>query len=404
MPYELFSWVAVTLSCAALLASAYIVWFALHGIRLQSLAPADLSGTPSSHFLILIPAHNESVGVRPSILSSLRGSYPAHLCRTIVIADNCDDDTAAISSAAGAEVWVRTAPDQRGKGQALAWAFDRARDLKFDMGVILDADSELDAEFLSRMDAAFKNAVARGEKRIVLQGRYDFQSRDTDLQWFEQLTIASKAAENLFTYAPRSAFQLVNLIQGNGFAVSREALLRVPFKATSVVEDAEYAISLALNGVAVRYIGDARVASRMTARIKDAAPQRLRWANGMFQLMRHTIPRLILGAFRQRDWRLAEAAVMLLFTSRMAVIYITLAAAIALVGSRGMYALLAAGILLLACALQSIYLGLIVYRTGGRQMSVPSLLLTPAYLGLVGLAQLGAALGMKRKQWNRTVR
>ena len=404
MLHAFFSWLAIALSSGALLASLYIVWFALRGIGLRSTHSALPCSIPSTRFLIFIPAHNESAGIAPAIESALRASYPAHLYRTIVIADNCDDNTASISQACGAEVWERNDPDNRGKGQALAWAFGQACDLPFDMAVILDADSEFDPHYLSRMAEEFTACAARGQASVVLQGRYDFVPCRDHAHWFEQITIASKAAENLFTYAPRSAFNLVNLIQGNGFAVSRAALTLVPFKASSVVEDAEYAISLALSGIAVRYVGDAGVLSRMTSQIKDAAPQRLRWASGMFQLMRCAIPRLLLGAVRNRDWRLAEAALMLVFTSRVAIVYLTVATGLALIGAHSLHAIFAFSFLILACAFQAIYLGLIVCYTGTVRMSIRSLLLTPAYLGFVWIAQMGAALGLKRKQWNRTVR
>lgn len=403
MGHEIFAWIAASLACGALFASIYILMFALKGDwprRSPQIVPAI---PPSTRFVILIPAHNESEGIAPALRSVLTASYPAHLLRPIVIADNCTDNTAEVAEAHEIEVWKRTDPDNRGKGQALDWAFERLSDSEFDMAVVLDADSELDPQYLARMDAEYR-ACEKGHTDIVFQGRYEFMPCDERRHWFEQLTIASKSAENRFIYAPRSSLKLVLLIQGNGFAISRSALAQVPFKASSVVEDAEYAISLALSGVPVRYVGDALVRSRMTARINDAAPQRLRWASGMFLLIWHSVPRLLIGAWKNLDWRLAEAVLMLFVTSRITIIYITLAAIIALAAAHGLHGTIVLTLLLLASLLQAAYAGMVICHAGSARVNVKSLLLAPVYLSLVGLAQMGAALGLKRGQWNRTVR
>src|ERR1700733_13505531 len=54
---------------------------------------------------VIIPAHNESTGILPTISDikpQLRDGD-----RLLVIADNCSDDTAAVAAAAGAEVVTR---------------------------------------------------------------------------------------------------------------------------------------------------------------------------------------------------------------------------------------------------------------------------------------------------------
>src|SRR4051794_11236615 len=63
--------------------------------------------------VILIPAHNEGTGLLP-----LLADLPT-VIRTLVVADNCTDNTAAIARATGAEVIERHDPVHRGKGFAL---------------------------------------------------------------------------------------------------------------------------------------------------------------------------------------------------------------------------------------------------------------------------------------------
>ena len=86
------------------------------------LAPlAELPGRVA----VLVPAHNESVNVLPTI-ACLRRQLGAR-DRLLVIADNCQDDTAELARAAGAEVVERQHAELRGKGYALAFGVDHLR-------------------------------------------------------------------------------------------------------------------------------------------------------------------------------------------------------------------------------------------------------------------------------------
>jgi cellulose synthase/poly-beta-1,6-N-acetylglucosamine synthase-like glycosyltransferase len=399
----LISWIGIMLASASLLASLYILGFGIAGSALCG-RPGPRVDSRKPHFLILVPAHNEADGIRSTIESLLRVDYPRDRFRFVTIADNCEDDTARIAGDSGSEVWVRVDPVRRGKGQALSWAFARAMQSAFDLVVVIDADTNVLPGFLQAI-AAEVAATSCDFDRVVFQGRYDFAPTGTKAGWFETFTIASKAAENSFVYRPRSAAGLVNLIQGNGFCIPLAVLERVPFAAGSVVEDAEYAIALALAGICVRYVDGARVESRMTRSIRDAAPQRLRWASGIFQLILSSVPRLLAAGIRQRSWKLIEGALMLVLSSRLVVLYATLAAigaAVVLLPVHG-----AATILFLLAAtipVQAAYLWMIFRRSAEKSFPLRDLFCMPAYLGIVGLAQAAAFLGIGRKRWARTVR
>src|SRR5690349_3842604 len=59
---------------------------------------------------VIVPAHNESVGVLPTI-ADIRPQLRAEDL-LVVVADNCTDDTAALAAAAGATVLVRDNPNE----------------------------------------------------------------------------------------------------------------------------------------------------------------------------------------------------------------------------------------------------------------------------------------------------
>jgi cellulose synthase/poly-beta-1,6-N-acetylglucosamine synthase-like glycosyltransferase len=80
------------------------------------------------------------------------------------------------------------------------------------------------------------------------------------------------------------------------------ALLRdVPHRATSIVEDIEYGITLGLNGVRVVHVAEASVAGEMPDDGAAAASQRQRWEGGRRLLVRQRVPALVRRAFARRD-------------------------------------------------------------------------------------------------------
>src|ERR1700733_12435386 len=68
---------------------------------------------------VIVPAHDESAGILPTIEDIKRQLSPGD--RLLVVAHNCFDDTAAVAAAAGAEVIERRDPGKIGKGYALDW-------------------------------------------------------------------------------------------------------------------------------------------------------------------------------------------------------------------------------------------------------------------------------------------
>lgn len=398
-------WFAVAGICVAalaLLGSIYILGFALWGVILGRRKPITFQLEKLPDFLVLIPAHNEATGIEPTLSSVLKQNYPRQNFRVITIADNCTDATATVAAQFGSEVWERHDTQNRGKGQALGWALERAKDIPFDTVLILDADSTLDPEFLRQM----ANAMAVFPAGSVLLARDEFlPSENQGTGWFETLTLASRTAENSFVYRPRSAGGLVNLIMGNCFCIPRETLSRVPFGADSVVEDAEYAISLALAGVPVHIFEPARVWSRMTQTVHDAAPQRIRWARGIFQLIFRSAPKLFFNGLRQGRWRWMEAAIMLLLTSRVLLATVTMLpfviAAFTISQPQARIILMLA---VPAVLLQAIYLYLMFRKSSNPPFSMRGLLFMPAYIAVVSFSQAMALFGLRRKRWARTVR
>src|ERR1700730_8153144 len=118
----------VTLACdvlaiiAALLAIPVAV-FCLEIVAAITLPQWQRSVRPNYHprrrVAVLVPAHNESAGLLPTLADIHGQLHPPD--RLLVVADNCADDTAAVARAGGAEVVERHDLTKLGKGYALDW-------------------------------------------------------------------------------------------------------------------------------------------------------------------------------------------------------------------------------------------------------------------------------------------
>jgi exopolysaccharide biosynthesis WecB/TagA/CpsF family protein len=268
--------------------------FAGFACYLLTLAVAAIGYRGSSHVIatgnrlvVLVPAHDEERLVARCVTSLLKQTYPRDFFRVVVIADNCTDETAKRATRAGAEVMVRTAPDARGKGQALRWAIDRvlAEGRRLDAVVVVDADSIADPEML----ASLERELAAGYP--VVQGDYRLL-RDQKSPGSEMVA-AGFALFHGVRFAGRTRLGLAVNLVGNGMLFSRSVLERYRWNAFSGVEDLEYSIRLRLGGIKPRFAAGAVVSGPGPATRAGVARQRLRWEGGRFNVVRHSLARLV---------------------------------------------------------------------------------------------------------------
>ena len=109
----------------------------------ETAIPADF------RLAVVVPAHNESEGLVPTLQDIKAQLGPRDLL--VVIADNCTDDTASIARAAGAEVIERNDPVRRGKGYALDFGIRHLATEPPDVVVFVDADCRIGPKVLSRL-------------------------------------------------------------------------------------------------------------------------------------------------------------------------------------------------------------------------------------------------------------
>jgi 1,2-diacylglycerol 3-beta-glucosyltransferase len=245
-------------------------------------------------FDVFVPAHNEAAIISRTVANLRQLDWPAEHFRVIVIADNCSDATSAIAAAAGARVIERSNLEQRGKGYALAYAFERsAAEGWADAVVVIDADAEASANLLE----AFAVRIEHGA--CAVQAHYGVLNPFAS--WRTRLITIAKAAFHIVRSRARERVGVSCGIRGNGWCVTHRLLARVPYRAFSLTEDVEFGIELGLAGFRVQYADEAHSDADMVSGEQIARKQRQRWEHGRFQLIRAKTLPLLKAACRWRD-------------------------------------------------------------------------------------------------------
>ncbi len=267
--------------------ATYLALLAVAARRIVSPA-ADHSLT----FTIIVPAHDEVIGIASTIRSVLAVDYPRDRFRVLVVADNCTDDTALVARSVGATVTERRSESERGKGYALAHAYRLVlEDGWSDAVVVVDADTVVSPNLLGAIGAR----LAAGAE--CAQAEYGV--RNTEDGWRTRLMALALTLHHSLRSLGRERLRLSCGLHGNGMAFRCTLLDRIPHRSTALVEDIEYGLTLGVRGVRAAYVPEATVLGEMPVDEAASRTQRDRWERGRRQLVRRwTVPLLRAGVRR----------------------------------------------------------------------------------------------------------
>jgi 1,2-diacylglycerol 3-beta-glucosyltransferase len=250
----------------------------------------------ATNFAVVVPAHNEE-SLLPALLASLSSqAYPPGQFRVMVIADNCTDGTAAVARLAGATVYERHNLEAVGKGQALRWLFDQIEhQTDIEAYAFIDADSIVDANFLSAMNARIQ--VKGGA--VILQSSY----RVSDATSHALVSLRALAFSLIHDLRARGKERLGLSVGlwGNGMVMTRDVIERLPWGSFSAVEDAEQHIQILLSGFRSEFVSTTHVYGYMPSTFKAAKDQQRRWEGGRQSLIRRYASPLLSAALRGRN-------------------------------------------------------------------------------------------------------
>src|SRR5258708_31535421 len=151
------TFISFLLATLALLIAIPVAVFLVEIVAAIALPRRDCLALPSRgarpRVAVLVPAHDESTGLLPTLADIKAQMHAAD--RLLVVADNCTDDTAAVAAAAGADVIDRNDPDNKGKGYSLALGVRHLGLDPPDVVSIVDADCRLADDTIDRLAAVW---------------------------------------------------------------------------------------------------------------------------------------------------------------------------------------------------------------------------------------------------------
>jgi 1,2-diacylglycerol 3-beta-glucosyltransferase len=293
--------VNVTVAALSLPVLAWTAYLAMLAV-LSRANRAPPSASPAEHrFDVVVPAHDEEMGIAETVGSLLALDYPRALYRVLVVADNCRDATAKRAAEAGALVLERTDTTRRGKGYALQYAFERALSDGFsDAVVVIDADTRATPNLLEAFAARLRAGARAAQAEYgVVNRQASWRTRLMHIAFTLFHGLRSRARERLGVSAG---------LRGNGMMFATPLLREVPHEAFSIVEDVEYGIRLGLAGHRVHYVGEAQVFGEMVTTAGASSSQRRRWEGGRGLLARRHGARLLGEGLRRRSPLLLDLA------------------------------------------------------------------------------------------------
>ncbi|MDB5969093.1 MAG: glycosyl transferase [Hydrocarboniphaga sp.] len=267
-------------------------------LLLLTLLSGETQPPPASsrrlRFDVIVPAHDEAALIGRTVTGLQKLDWPPERFRILVVADNCNDDTAERAHDAGAEVLERHDPTLHGKGYALRHAFARSRDDGFaDAVVVVDADTDA----LPNLLEACAARIEAGADAVQVH----YGVRNPQDSWRTRLMTIAMAAIHALRSRARERLGLSCGIRGNGWCLTHALLRRVPYQAWSLAEDLEYGIELGMAGVRVAYADEAEVLGDMVSGERSAATQRQRWESGRFAQIRSKTMPLLRAALARRS-------------------------------------------------------------------------------------------------------
>ena len=244
---------------------------------------------------VLVPAHNESVGLKQTIADIKAQLREAD--RLIVIADNCSDDTAAVATAAGAEVIERNDVFRIGKGYALDWGIRHLRTDAPSIVIFIDADCRVAASTINRLGTvcAASARPVQGLDLMIAPENSPTDFRVAEFTW---------RLKNWVRPLGLSALGLPCQLMGTGMAVPWNAISAVNLASPEIVEDLKLGLDLASAGSPPIFCPTALVTSQFPSSNAAAAAQRQRWEHGHVRMILKTVPRFIWLALAQRNFPL----------------------------------------------------------------------------------------------------
>ena len=241
---------------------------------------------------VLVPAHNESSGILPTLANIQSQLLPGD--RLLVVADNCSDDTAIVARAKGVEVVERIDPTKLGKGFALDFGVHHLGSNPPEIVVVVDSDCKLAAGALDHLACAC-TITGRPVQALYLM------TAPAGSEINHQVAEFSWRVKNWLRPLGLRALGLPCQLMGTGMAFPWHVIRSADLANGHIVEDLKLGLDLAVAGHPPVFCPDARVTSEFASSAAGSGTQRKRWEQGHLSMILNTAVPLLAIAIARRD-------------------------------------------------------------------------------------------------------
>jgi 1,2-diacylglycerol 3-beta-glucosyltransferase len=226
----------------------------------------------------LVPAHDEALLIERCVRSLLAQSYPKHLLRVVVVADNCTDATAALARNEGATTLERSDPGRGGKGFAIEWALGRIGLSEREAVVIIDADTIVEPDFSTEL---MRWAPLANRAMQVFDGMSnEFET------WLTRLAGLFTRSRYGIALPLKAGARLSCPLTGDGIVLGSEMLRRHPWRVVTITEGWELYARLTLSDVVIDFAPGSRLYAQESQSMAQSGSQRERWSAGRTAVLR----------------------------------------------------------------------------------------------------------------------
>lgn len=253
----------------------------------------------SPKIAILIPAHNEALGIGATLETLL--PQVSDQDRLVVIADNCNDETASIARGLGVTVIERQDTELLGKGYALDYGLRFIQAEPPDVVVFVDADCIVAPGAIKTIARQAAAAVRPVQATYLMEQPANPKPKDA-------VSALAFMVKNLVRPGGLERLSLPCLLTGTGMAFPWSVIQTVTLASGNIVEDMQLALDLAIAGSPPQFCQSARVIGRLPAQTEAAKTQRTRWEHGHLQTLLTQVPRLFQASIGQKRFDLLALA------------------------------------------------------------------------------------------------
>ena len=227
---------------------------------------------------IIVPAYNEEVVIKKSLLSLLEQTYPN--LEIVVVDDGSKDRTYTIAKQLEFQRGNRSLKVYRkkngGKANAINFGIEHAEG---ELIMVVDADSKLDKNAVLLMARYFDNEdIAAIAGSVYVSNQTNLLTKLQALEYIEGLNMVRNG---------QAFLKLVNIIPGPIGMFRKSALIEVGlYDDDTFAEDCDVTLKLIAHGYKIEFEPDAVAYTEAPEHLLDLIKQRYRWTRGILQAIR----------------------------------------------------------------------------------------------------------------------